>query len=96
MKFAIYFSKTGFGLRKDALILCEAFQSFGHKADIVEMPASEVRFGGIRGLLIKILKAFNVLFFYKAVQSALWPKPTVIGIHLESVFYEKLYDHPLF
>ena len=69
MKFAIYFSKTGFGLRKDALILCDAFRHFGHEAEIVEMPSSVERFGGIRGLLIKILKAFNVLFFYKAIQS---------------------------
>lgn len=91
MKFAIYFSKTGFGLRKDALILCEAFKHFGHEAEIVEMPASAVRFGGVRGLLIKILKAFNILFFYKAVQAAVLPKSSRVGIHLESIFYEKLY-----
>ena len=91
MKFSIYFSKTGFGLRKDALILCDAFKHFGYEAEIVEMPASEVRFGGVRGLLIKILKAFNVLFFFKAIQAAVWPKSAVVGIHLESIFYEKLY-----
>lgn len=91
MKFVIYFSKTGFGLRKDAQILCDAFKYFGHEADIVEMPASAVRFGGIRGLLIKILKAFNMLFFYKAVQGLIWRKPSTVGIHLESIFYEKLY-----
>lgn len=91
MKFTIYFAKTGFGLRKDALILCDAFKYLGHEADIVEMPASTVRFGGIRGLLLKILKAFNVLFFYRAVQDILFRKKLSVGIHLESVFYEKLY-----
>lgn len=98
MRFAIYFSKTGFGLRKDAQILCDALTYFGYGVDIVEMPASTVRFGGVRGLLVKILKAFNVLFFYKAVQDIFFRKKRVIGIHLESIFYEKLYraeDHIL-
>lgn len=91
MKFTIYFAKTGFGLRKDALILCDAITHYGHEATVVEMPSSEVRFGGVRGLFLKALKTFNVLFFYKAVQAVLLPKPTRIGIHLESIFYEKLF-----
>lgn len=91
MRFTIYFSSTGFGLRKDALILSDAFKHFGHEVDIVEMPASDLRFGGVRGMLIKILKAFNVLFFYKAAQSLLFRKKKSMGIHLESIFYEKLY-----
>jgi glycosyltransferase involved in cell wall biosynthesis len=91
MKFTVYFSSTGFGLRKDALILSDAFKHFGYEVDIVEMPVGARRFGGLRGLLMKVLKAFNVLFFYKAVQTALWPKSSAIGIHLESIFYEKLY-----
>lgn len=91
MKFTIYYSKTGFGLRKDALILCDAFKHFGHEADIVEMPASKVRFGGISGLFLKILKAFNVLFFYRSIQDILFRKKRSVGIHLESIFYEKLY-----
>ena len=91
MRFTIYFAKTGFGLKKDALILSDALNYFGHEATVVEMPSSEVRFGGVRGLFLKVLKAFNVLFFYKAVQTFLVPKPASVGIHLESIFYEKLF-----
>lgn len=91
MKFRIYFSKTGFGLRKDARILSDALTHFGYQAEIVEMPSSEVRFGGVRGMLIKILKAFNVLFFYRAIQDILFREKNTVGIHLESIFYENLY-----
>ncbi|HSC66134.1 MAG TPA: glycosyltransferase [Cellvibrio sp.] len=91
MKFRIYFSKTGFGLRKDARIICDALKHFGYEAEIVEMPASEVRFGGFRGLCVNMLKAFNVLFFYKAVQNLFFRNKDTMGIHLESIFYEKLY-----
>lgn len=91
MKFRIYFSKTGFGLRKDARILRDALIHLGCEADIVEIPPSEVRFGGVRGMLIKILKAFNVLFFYKTIQDILFREKNTIGLHLESIFYENLY-----
>lgn len=91
MKFTVYFAATGFGLKKDAQILREALQHFGYEVRIVEMPSSEVRLSGLRGLFLNLLKAFNVLFFVKAVQAVLWPKPAGVGIHLESIFYEKLY-----
>lgn len=91
MKFRIYFSKTGFGLRKDARILSDALKHFDYEADIVEMPSSEVRFGGARGMLIKILKAFNVLFFYRTIQDIVFREKHTVGIHLESIFYENLF-----
>lgn len=91
MKFRIYFSKTGFGLRKDAKILSDALTHFGYETEIVEMPSSEKRFGGVRGMLIKALKAFNVLFFCKTVQDILFREKNTVGIHLESIFYENLY-----
>jgi glycosyltransferase involved in cell wall biosynthesis len=91
MKFRIYFSKTGLGLRKDARILRNALAHFGYEVDIVEMPSSEVRFGGARGALIKMLKAFNVLFFYRTIQDIFFRDKTTVGIHLESIFYENLY-----
>lgn len=91
MKFRIYFSKTGFGLRKDARILSDALTHFGYQTEIVEMPSSEVRFGGARGMLIKILKAFNILFFFRSVQDIFFRNKSTVGIHLESIFYENLY-----
>lgn len=91
MKFRIYYSKTGFGLRKDARILSEAFKHFGYESEIVEMPSSETRFSGVRGLLLGILKVFNLLFFYKAIQNILVRQKMTVGIHLESIFYENLY-----
>lgn len=94
MNFHIYYSRAGLGLGKDAKILEEALLLLGHKVTVNEVPLVD------KNLLGKLLERasialshFGFLFFYRKLQRLLLGKPDTISIHLEKIFYWKLFFH---
>lgn len=94
MNFHIYYSRAGLGLAKDAKILEEALLLLGHKVTVNELPLVGISFTGqILERVITILRHCGVLFFYRKLQRLLLGRPEIISIHLEKIFYWKLFAH---
>ncbi|MFC3115012.1 glycosyltransferase [Cellvibrio fontiphilus] len=94
MKFEIYYSRAGFGLSKDAKILSEALTSLGHSPSVSELPKAGEGFGGkFNEKLQSVFVLLGVLFFYRRLQRLIFGKPTVVAVHLEKIFYWKLFLH---
>lgn len=94
MNFEIYYSRAGFGLSKDARILSEALAFLGHDVAVKELPKAGEGFGGkFNEKLQTLCMLFSMLFFYRKLQRIFLGKPTVVAIHLEKIFYWKLFLH---
>lgn len=94
MNFYIYYSRAGLGLAKDAKILEEALLLLGHKVIVNEVPLLNKTFTGrFFETLVKILMHCGILFFYRKLQRLLLGKPDIVSIHLEKIFYWRLFSH---
>jgi glycosyltransferase involved in cell wall biosynthesis len=94
MIFTIYHSRAGFGLANDARILKNALSTLGHQVKIVECPTvSSNANRGLTALLIHLAKVVGILFFYRRIQRLIFGRPSEVAIHIEKVFYGKLFSH---
>ncbi len=94
MNFKIYYSRAGFGLVKDAKILQNALMFLGYDAEIIELPTAKHSFlGRITAAIASFSKIIGFLFFYRRLQRFFLGKPEHISIHLEKIFYGKLFLH---
>lgn len=94
MNFHIYYSRAGLGLAKDAKILEEALLLLGHKVIVHELPLVGITFTArfLEGV-VTILRHCGILFFYRKLQRLLLGRPKTVSIHLEKIFYWKLFSH---
>lgn len=94
MNFKIYYSRAGFGLVKDAKILKDALMFLGYDAEIIELPTAKHGFlGRITAAIASFSKIIGFLFFYRRLQRFFLGKPKHVSIHLEKIFYGKLFLH---
>lgn len=94
MKFTIYYSRSGFGLAKDARILRDALSTLGYSAEICELAlGGKTRINGLTKKCFQLLRIVGVLFFYRKLQRALLGKPKDVSVYLEKIFYQKLFRH---
>lgn len=94
MKFEIYYSRSGFGLVKDAAILQRALLLLGHQAKVIECPLPSKGINErVANFFVRMIKLVGVLFFYRKIQRLIFGKPQSFSIHLEKVFYGKLFSH---
>jgi hypothetical protein len=94
MKFKIYYSKSGFGLVKDATILQDTLLALGHQVQIIECPLANKSINGRAiALFVRMAKIFGALFLYRRIQRFIFSKPRAVSIHLEKIFYGKLFFH---
>lgn len=94
MKFTIYYSRSGFGLAKDARILRDTLSTLGYSAEICELAlGGKSRFDDLTKKCFQFLRIIGVLFFYRKLQRALLGNPENVSVYLEKIFYPKLFRH---
>lgn len=94
MKFKIYYCCAGLGLAKDAVILQNALHRLGYEAEVLNIPLSnESKFGRLEKLFVNLCRQFGLLFFFRKLQRLFWGNPKDVAIHLEKIFYWRLFSH---
>lgn len=90
-RFKIYYVASGFGLAKDADILMRNLTALGCECQIVKLDPANLRYSFSYKLLIDFICRFNLVFLYRKIQRAFMRRPSIVSIHLEKVFPEKLF-----
>lgn len=94
MIFTIYHSRAGFGLANDARILKNALSTLGHQVKIVECQVAPSNADSdLKALFIHLAKIIGILFFYRRIQRLILGRPLEVAIHIEKIFYGKLFSH---
>lgn len=91
LRFKIYFTAHGHGLRKDALLLHEILSSLGYFCEIEEYPsAAEVSYYGGK-IFYVFAKKIKLFHFYKKIIDKLFAPSNIYSLHLEDVYLPALF-----
>jgi len=88
----IIYPPAGFGLLKDAKILCAILLPLGYRVDLCECFSIEARSRSL-DVIFQFLEKFKLLGLWKKIQKKCCGKPTVIYIYLENLSYQKLFHN---
>ncbi len=91
LRFKIYFTAHGLGLRKDAILLHKMLEALGYSCDIEEYPgASDALYFGNKIFYI-FAKKVKLLHFYKKLINKLFTSSNIYSLHLEDIYYPALF-----